>query len=235
MQVILVGCEYAGTTTLSRAISEWLVKLYGPEPWGPPHYGWHDHYEFPNVTHHELTDEEQKQVLALSPRLKEVYQRYNLAYHTPQAPSESSMMLAVGFHVADAVYGPLYFGYGAEGKYADRRKLSFQIERKIMDHAHDTTIVLVSASPDAIRTRMKEAPHRNGILKDKDVELVLSRFEEEYSKSILRHRFTLDTSDATPVESFKEFARKFEPHFSDDDRLRMLHNNRWQESQGLLT
>ena len=234
MRVILVGCEYAGKTTLSRSISEWLVDLYGPEPWGPPHYGWHDHYEFPNLTHYEMTEEEHQQVLALSPRLKEVYQRYNMAYHTPNASSSNSMMLAIGFHVADAVYGPLYFGYGAEGEYGDRRKQSFHVEQQIMEHSRETTIVLVSASADTIRERMREAPHRNGILKDKDVELVLDRFEDEYSKSILRHRFTLDTSDQTPEESFKEFARQFEPHFSEDDRVKMLLNNRWQESQDLL-
>lgn len=235
MQVILVGCEYAGKTTLSRAISNWLVKLYGPESWGPPHYEWHDHYEFPDVTHHDLTEEEQIQLLALSPRLKEAYQRYNLAYHTPNASSENSIMLAIGFHVSEAVYAPLYFSYGAEQEYADRRKLSFQIERDIMDYAPDTTIVLVSADPEVIMKRMKEAPHRNGVLRDSDVESVLKRFEEEYNRSILRHRFTLDTTDSTPDETFKEFARSFEPHFSDDDRVRMLHNNRWQESQNLLT
>jgi len=76
----------------------------------------------PNVTHHELT-EEQRQILALSPRVKEVYHRYNLDYHTPRSPSGDSMILAVGFHVAEAVYAPLYFGYGGEGEYADHRKL----------------------------------------------------------------------------------------------------------------
>ena len=55
MKVILVGCEYAGKTTLADRISGWMVEMFGPEPWGPPHYGWHDHYQMPNVTHHDMT------------------------------------------------------------------------------------------------------------------------------------------------------------------------------------
>ena len=69
MKVILVGCEYAGKTTLADRISGWMVEMFGPEPWGPPHYGWHDHYQMPNVTHHDMTGDEMQQVMALSPRM----------------------------------------------------------------------------------------------------------------------------------------------------------------------
>jgi hypothetical protein len=80
--------------------------VFGGEPSGPPHYRWHDHYVLPHVTHHEMSAAEQRQMLALKPSLKEVFQRYNLAYHTPSEESRESPLLLIGFHltsVADDV------------------------------------------------------------------------------------------------------------------------------------
>lgn len=227
MKVILAGCEYSGTTTLSHAISDWMVEVFGGEPWGPPHYGWHDHYVLPNVTHHDMSEEEQQQMLTRTPRLKEVYQRYNLAYHTPDQGTGDSPILLIGFQIAEAVYAPLYYGYGGQGEFADRRKLSFSIEHTIMEHAPDTVVVLVKAAPEIIAKRMKEAPHHNGVLQEKDIAHVLERFEEEYGAAILRRRFTLDTSEQTVEETLQEFVRQIEGHLSPADRRQMLVHKEW--------
>ena len=232
MKVILVGCEYAGKTTLSGKISEWMVKVFGPEPWGPPHYGWHDHYQMPDVTHHDMTDEEVEQVLALSPRMKEVYQRYNIAYHTPHEPSDGHQLI-IGFHIDDAVYGPLYFGYGGEGQYADRRALSASVETAIMEHAPGTVLVLLKASPEVILKRMKEAPHRHRILKEEDVGQVLERFEHLHGRALLRRKFVIDTTESTPEETLAEFVKTYENHMDEEDRRRILLRKQWQAASPL--
>ena len=71
---------------------------------------------------------------------------------------------------------------------------------------------------------MKENPHPRGVLQDKDVEYVLERFEEEYERSLIRKKFTLDTTDATVEETFKDFLKAMEPHFRPIDTLRMLQH-----------
>jgi len=82
--------------------------------------------------------------------------------------------------------------------------------------------VLVEASADLIRERMRAQPRARGILQEKDVDLVLDRFREEYNNSLIYRRFTLDTTDATPEESLQAFLRQIWPHLSQGDRLRML-------------
>ena len=234
MKLILVGCEYAGKTTLSHKISDWMEEVFGPEPWGPPSYGWHDHYQMPNILHHELTDEEREQVLALSPRLKEAFQRYNIAYHTPTEPLDGHY-LVIGMLIEDAVYGPLYYGYGCPGVHGDRSVLSQKVEQAIMRHAPDTVLVHVKASAEVIRARMRDNPHRHGVLKEEDVNLVIQRFQEEFDRSLLRRRMTLDTSTATVEETFAEFVEKYEHHMGEEDRRRILTHRLWRETNPLGT
>ena len=69
---------------------------------------------------------------------------------------------------------------------------------------------------------MEENPHRNGVLREGDVEYILGRFEEEYKASQIANKITLDTSDATVESTVAEFVRKMEPYFTAADRLRMV-------------
>ena len=83
MRLILIGCEYSGTTTLASAVFKWVndsmdggMLLF------------HDHWKIPFTSGHQehdpplsLDEEEQEQVLALSPKLKEMYSRYHIYYH----------------------------------------------------------------------------------------------------------------------------------------------------------
>ena len=90
MKLILVGCEYSGTTTLALAVNEWMKETTGSDSrlihdhWKIPHTSGH----LPNDISHFLTEEEQAQVLGLTPKLKEMHQRHSLYYHTLSTSSD---------------------------------------------------------------------------------------------------------------------------------------------------
>ena len=216
MRLILVGCEYVGTSALGEAIGEWAKQNLGAS------VGFHDHWKIPHVAHSVLDDDEQQQFLALSPRLKELMQRNNLEYHLQPAFYRDNDHNMIGHYIEDAVYGPLYFGYGGKGDPQDRRILLRAIERAILELGPDTTVVHLKASPEVIRERMKENPHQNAVLQDKDVELVLQRFQEEYDDAVFFNRIELDTTSATVQETLAEWIEQMGPYWSELDRLRML-------------
>jgi len=212
MKLILVGCEYSGTTTLANAINEWAKKALGA--------GFriiHDHWKIPHTSGHAPTDEvhfltekEQQQVLALNPKLKEMTQRHSLVYHTPSEPTDHDALM-IGYVFDEAVYAPLYFGYGAPGEPepGDRSAYGRHLEHRLLKAAPETVLVHVKASPEVIAQRMKANPHHNGVLQEQDIEHVLERFEEEVCKSLIRRRITLDTSTATVEETMAEFVEKW--------------------------
>jgi len=131
----------------------------------------HDHYKFPHTSGHghEMTEEEQRQLLATSPPLKEMVQRHNIYYHIKPTKYERPDHILIGLHIEDAVYGPLYFGYGREDQPNSRKVVSPLIEGEILRYAPDTVLVLVEAAPEVIRRRMRESPHQNAVLQEKDV------------------------------------------------------------------
>jgi hypothetical protein len=216
MRLILNGCEYAGTTTLAGAISEWAMKVFGGQ------IVFHDHWKIPHVSHSAHTDEENDQFLALSPHLQESFQRYHMEYHVASTFYGDDHHNMVGFHIDEAVYAPLYYGYGGEGEYSDRKQMARSVEAHIMEVAPDTVLVLVKASPKVIARRIKENPHDRALVKENDIERVLQRFEEENERTFIRRKFTLDTTSVSVEESLAEFVDKFEPHMTEADRLRIL-------------
>ena len=219
MRLILAGCEYSGTTTLAHAIDDWMASTMGAR-----FSLIHDHYKVPHTSGHpdDTTPEERKQILALSPKLKEMTQRHSLYYHVQPGSFDVPDWMVIGLHIEDAVYGPLYFGYGGDGDRHDRKVVSMQVERAIMRFAPDVVLVHVKASPEVIARRMKESPHEPGLVPEKDVPTVLRLFEEACSRSTLRHRITLDTSKGSLRDTVAEFAGKVEPMLTDTDRLRIL-------------
>lgn len=224
MRLIITGCEYSGTTTIANAVCRWAERAMGARivP--------HDHFKTPDVACYPqgvpaepLTEKERGQILALSPKLKEMLQRQDIVYHYPMAGQGPDWVM-VGYHIEDAVYGPLYFGYGLadEPQGGPRSRYARTTEVTIVQKAPDTVLVLVTASPEVIAGRMKDAPHHGGVLRDSDVERVLHMFQEEYASSVVRNKITLDTSAATVDESLEELVRKLGPLLTDADRLRML-------------
>ena len=129
------GCEYAGTTTLGLAISGWVENTLGAD------FGFHDHFKIPHVSHPPgdskeendkayadwsagkgpdptrmgLTTDEQELFLALTPNLQEMFQRYHLDYHLQPSFYAAPHHNVIGMHVEEAVYAPLYYGYGGPG------------------------------------------------------------------------------------------------------------------------
>lgn len=245
MRLIIAGCEYSGTTTLSLSFGEWATENMEGGRFSPN--GYHDHWKLPHISNFSppeldevagivkqfpdakdgdytrtgLTRDEQEQIMALSPKLKEMVQRYHLQYHLHPSFYRQGDHIMVGAHFDEGIFGPLYFGYGADGQYADRRQSMRHYEEQILDLAPDTILVLVTASPDVIRRRMRDNPHTNGALQDGDVEHVLERYEEEYADSLLRHKARVDTSRASVRQTAAEMVEKITPLLTERDRRRI--------------
>jgi GTPase SAR1 family protein len=221
MRLILIGSEYAGKTTLVEKIVEWRNATMGqPTPRGIVQF--HDHFTLPWVGHwDEISEEDMDKFMSLGPELKEMFQRYQFSYHlSPWAYRDSDHIL-VGFHIEDAVYAPLYYGYGKKGEYGDREAFARHFEAEIIEMAADTVLVLLTASADVIAERMRSAPHARTVLKEKDIDFVLERFDYHFKHSLLRYKFTLDTSNATVEETLQEFIEAIEPNLSQADRMRI--------------
>lgn len=238
MHLVLTGCEYSGTTTLAAGITQWAKDDMGVN------YHFHDHWKIPHLRH-GLPEKEQKLILALTPYLKESYQRFHMTDHMSKeyyllgAENTGDIAegnhLVVGMHIDEAVYSSLYYGYGAEGEFGDRVSTARYIEKKMMEMAPDTVHILLTCSPQVIRKRMKKTPHINGLVKDKDVEFVLKRFEEEYERSLIKNKFTIDTTTASPEECVAEFVEKYEPFMTAPDRTQILVHMAKQQDKWLIT
>ena len=222
MRLLLVGCEYSGVRTLAKAIVESAKHEMDAFAGIPDEYLVHDHFMVPHISHPpELTDDEHDQIMALSPRVKEMVQRHNIYYHIPFTAQGGDSLL-VGLHIEDNVYGPLYFGYLVDLDPDDPIMVTRgMFEEWIVRSAPETVLVLVKASPDVIRGRMAARPHTRPVLRYEDVDQVLRRFEEEFEGSTLLNKMAIDTSAATVHESLEEFARKIEPFLTEDDHRRM--------------
>ena len=245
MRLIIAGCEYSGSTTLSLAFGEWAGANMSGGKFGPNEY--HDHWKLPHVsnftppsaaevdavmacypdaregdfTRTGLTHEEQAQILALSPKLKEMLQRYHLQYHLHPSFYKQDDHIMVGAHLDEGILGPIYFDYGGDGAYADRRASMRRYEEQILELAPDTILVSVTASADAIRARMRRSPHANSPMREGDVKRVLARYEEEFADSLLKRRIRVDTTDASVEESLAELTAKLVPLFDAKDRARL--------------
>ena len=224
MKLIITGCEYSGTTTLAKGVCRWAESVMGGR------FEFHDHWKIPNIACYPgvaapsaLTEAEQQEILALSPKFKEMLQRQSIIMHLPTGDQGPDYIM-VGFHIEDTVYAPLYFDYGGpdEPQGGPRTGYARHLEELIVRFAPDTVLVLVKAAPEVISRRMKESPHQNGVLREDDVELVLQRFEEEDKSSLIENRITLDTTDTTPEETVSELVEKLDPFLTEADRVRML-------------
>ena len=101
MRLLIIGCEYAGKTTLARRISRWMI-----EAMGLPYVRWHDHFVVPRLDRHLIvhagaeapvagrdapvvgkddadlnTAEDEEQILSLRPSVLEQLQRHNVWRH----------------------------------------------------------------------------------------------------------------------------------------------------------
>ena len=219
---------------MAAGISRWAKRAMGRD------YHFHDHWKIPHIRH-GLPEDEQEQILALSSYLKESYQRFHMADHMQEeyyllgaeetGDISEGNHLVVGMHIDEAVYSSIYYGYGGEGEFGDRIQTARQIEKRMLRLAPDTVHVLLTCEPEVIRKRMKDDPHVNSLVRDGDVEMILRRFEEEYERSLINNKLTIDTSTATPEECVSEFLEKYEPHMTVPDRTRILVHAAKQRSE----
>jgi hypothetical protein len=148
-----------------------------------------------------------------------------MRYHLSPSFYADAHHTMVGFHLDEAVYAPLYYGYGGPGEYADREMNARRTDTEIVEIAPDTALVLLKASPDALRERMKADPHENTLVKEKDIEKVLDMFEQQYGRSFIRIKFEIDNTDKTVDETLVAFVSQIQPHLLERDRLRILTRN----------
>lgn len=220
MRLIIIGCEYTGKTTLAQSLKRHIMDTMGDQL-----VMVHDHF-LPGIGEGApgrfTLEEEEDAFFALPPFALEKYTRYMNHYHLGQHFYRDNDHLVVNWFYGDAVYAPLYFGFGGQGDYGDRRALARHDESHVMEIAPGTVLIHLTAAPETIRRRMDAAPRPRSRVRADDIETVRDRFAEEFSHSLIRRRITLDTTDATPDETLRECLRRLEPHLTTTDRLRLL-------------
>ena len=237
MNIILVGCEFAGKTTLADLIVEWCEHNLG----GSSHF--HDHFTIPSS---ELTGQASEEYKVAHPEIKEMLQRFMISYHVSESFYGNPDHNLMGAHIEEAVYAPLYYGYGGKDSGASSRspegqrsEMARDIEKEVLERAPECVLILVEATPEVIRERMRASivpdgetvaaqrrskpfgePTR-GVVREEDVEMVLDRFREEFAASVIRNKMVLDTTSASPEETLAEFVKEMELFLTGADRQRM--------------
>ena len=224
MHLIIIGCEYTGKTTLAFEISQWMEQSMGSCT-----TSFHDHFLpwDPNDTSPKKAriDVDMKLLPLNEPQILEKYMRYVTHYHTQQGFYKRADHCVVNWYYGDAVYGPLYYGFGAAGERGDRQVMARKYDELVIEQAADTVLVLVKASANVIRRRRSERSQPQPYPKEQDIELVLERFDEEFEHSLLTRRIILDTSaTTTPRETLEDFAAQIQPLLTEADLVRMQNH-----------
>ena len=237
MNIILVGCEYTGKTTLADGIVEWSKDVFGV------YNHFHDHFTIPST---ELTPDARDEYKNSSPQIKEMFQRFMIQYHLSDTFYSNPDHHLMGFHIEEAVYAPLYYGYGNEtsgspgrSSNGQRSEMAREIETQIIDKAPYTVLVLLHASTEMIQKRMTQTTKSSsskkldsqpfgiptqGVVKYEDVSYVSERFHEEYQDSLIPNKFKIDTTNLQPSETLSEFTRNIESFLSSSDLDRIEAN-----------
>ena len=71
MRLVIIGCEYSGTTTLATAICKWAEDIMGGK------FEFHDHWKFPNIEcypqyskQYKLNKTDKSHISHFTPKLK---------------------------------------------------------------------------------------------------------------------------------------------------------------------
>lgn len=217
MRVILVGCEYVGTTKLAHAIDDWLDANMGVR-----FSLIHDHWKIPHTSGHpsDATSEEQAWLLAATPKYKEMHQRHSLYYHVQAGTFSHDDGMVIGGAIEDGVYGPMYFGYGGPDHRLNRETVQHQWENTILHFTNETVLVHVTADTGVIAQRLHDDPHENMVISEGDIDKVKKRFAELVEWSVLGQKIEVDNSGVIE-DTLAEFVSKMEPYLTDLDRSRM--------------
>ena len=202
MRLVVIGTEYAGKTTLIDALMEWGDSI-------GIHHHLDDHFSIPDRQF--LSAEDQRAMLAMPPIIKERFQRFQIYYHVHVLQNHADCLLG-GFYIEAAIYGPRYY-YPQNPWPPYQRTIEAELPQ-------DTILLLLTASPEAIRRRLREAPHADQIVPAEDVEAVSAEFEREWRQSVLREKLRIDTTDLTPTQLLAEFQRRIVPFLDTRDLAR---------------
>ncbi|HET8626793.1 MAG TPA: hypothetical protein VFL91_05215 [Thermomicrobiales bacterium] len=202
MRLIVIGCEYAGKTTLIDGLAAW-GQARGIA------FHLDDHFSLPDQFF--LGPEEQRAMVALPPTIKERFQRFQIYYHVGNVLHEYEDVLFGGFHIEEAIYGPRYY-------YPGRAWPAYH--RRVEAAMPPDTILLLAARPEVLRRRMAAAPHAYPLVAPDEVEAIGAAFEAEYRASWLARRLTIDTSDLTPAGLLRTFLDRVVPQLGERDLLR---------------
>ena len=155
------------------------------------HFHVDDHFTIPDAS---LSDEDRDLYVTLPPMIKEWYQRFQIWYHV-RLLNIFDDMVAVGFHIEEVIYDPLYFDFTP-------RINPREVEASLPS---DTILLLLRASPDAIQDRRERCPHKYNVIQTADIPEVLAKFEAEYQHSLIPRKIAIDTTNLTPNEVLAEF------------------------------
>ena len=200
MRLIAVGCEYSGVSTL----------LNGLMAWGDArgiHHHLDDHFSIPDKQF--LSREDAQVMLNLTPTLKERFQRFQVVYHV-RLLSKYQHILLGGFHIEEAIYGPLYYYPG---------KSTPTVRQYEPEMPNDTILVHLKAAPDVIAARMQSDPHEYPLVRKEDITTVLEQFAAEYRASWVQNKLEIDTSNLTPDALLQEFLNRSVPFLNARDAL----------------
>ena len=185
MLILLVGCEYSGTSTISKSLRIELKDSFGSE------FEIHDHWKLPNIAcypkyskQYVLNETDKSHISKLTPKLKEMLQRQSLVYHLPAAKVAIDKIY-VGYHLDDTVYGPIYFDYGGpkEPQGGPRTRYARYIEKEIIKSYPDTILIHLTSNRDTILKRMENQPHKDQLICRADIDLILEQYHSEFDKS----------------------------------------------------
>jgi hypothetical protein len=207
MRLIAVGCEYSGVSTL----------LDGLMAWGDErgiHHHLDDHFTIPDKQF--LTPEDARAMIALTPTLKERFQRFQIVYHLRLIHKYEHILLG-GFHIEEEVYGPLYYYPG---------KSTISVRQYEPEMPDDTILVHLKAAPQVIAARMQAEPHEHSLVRKQDIQTVLDRFHAGYHASWIQNKFEIDTSNLTPAALLQEFLDRSVAFLNPRDALTRLMEKR---------
>ena len=205
MRCVFVGVEYAGKTTLIDLLTAYYrhrsLRVHGD-----------DHFTIPDNT---LSAESRAAFVGYPNDVKERMQRMQIQYHVEVLRNYDHVMIS-GFHIEEAIYSEVY-GDDPAHSYYPRYHYRHQrlYEAQILEaRLPDLVLIHVTASEEAIRQRMQEAPHEYPVVRAEDIADLRRRFDDEIEKSLFTHRgrlIQIDTTESTPQQSLDELLLKSEP------------------------